>query len=82
MAARLSKQQIIDRMSKGEPLRWVSGEVLGSGKRHRKLYLGRDMLNRDTAFMVVGMEIDGAIRETEPYHPEAEYIDYELITPN
>lgn len=79
MAIRLSKKQILDRMSNGEPLRWISGEVTGSGKRHRKLYLGRDMLDRDTSFMVIGMEADGAILETEPYQPEAEYIDYELI---
>lgn len=75
---RLSKQQVLERMGNGEPLRWVSDEVIGRGKRKRHLYLGRDQLDRDTAFMVCGMEIDGLIHEVEPYHPEAEYIDYAL----
>lgn len=78
---RLTREQIIERMRSGERLRWVGGEICDRRpKVARYLFLGRDELDRDTSFLVVGMASSGVLRElTKNKNNKAAILNYELV---
>ena len=54
-----SKQQVLDRMKRGDRLRWVPCDTLGIKapcKGQRQLLIGNDMLDDESGLDVIGLE--------------------------
>ena len=77
----MTKQEILDRMEKGEPLRWVSGDVVGDGrdKHLRYLFLGREELDNNGHYLVVVLEREKKIiQTTRDKYNKKKILDYRL----
>ena len=75
----ITKQELFQRMSDGDPLRWIPHPLDATKHYGRQLFLGRDMLGEDAGLDVVGEVLRaGLLREL----PESDdgVLEYEYVS--